>query len=206
MLEMLQATLFTTAETVCNQLLKRDPVTLQHLERLTGKVIAIECTSPALNLYLLPNADGLQIQSIYNDEPTTTLRGNAADFITLLTSKDKSDAMFGKTVQVSGDSALATRFQQILSDAQIDWEAMLGDVIGDLPAHQVALYTAWKAQWYKNSASSFIHNLDEFVKEEVRFIPTRPEMDLFTNEVEQLQERVERLAARIEQTLAKHKA
>lgn len=206
MLEMLQATLFTTAETVCNQLLKRDPVTLQHLERLTGKVIALECTSPQLNLYLLPNADGIQIQSVYLDQPSTTLSGNAADFIKLLTSKDKADAMFGKTIQVSGDSALATRFQEIMRDAQIDWEAMLGDIIGDLPAHQVALYTAWKAQWYKNSASSFIHNLDEYVKEEARIIPTRPEIDLFTSEVEQLQERVERLAARVEQTLAKHSA
>jgi ubiquinone biosynthesis protein UbiJ len=69
MIEMLQATLFTTAEEICNQLLKRDPVTLQHLERLSGKVIAIELTQPQLSLFLLPNADGLQLQSIYNDTP-----------------------------------------------------------------------------------------------------------------------------------------
>ncbi|MCP4597151.1 SCP2 sterol-binding domain-containing protein [Neptuniibacter sp.] len=197
MIEMLQATLFTTTEEVCNQLLKRDPVTLQHLERLSGKVIAIELTFPQLNLYLLPNADGLQIQSVYNDEPDAILSGSIVDFATLISSKDKVDAMFGKTIQISGDSALATRLQEILADAQIDWEAMLGDIIGDLPAHQVAMYAVWKAQWYKNSASSLLHNFGEYVKEEARLVPTRPEADAFYAEVDSLRSRVERLAARI---------
>ena len=119
MIEMLQATLFTTAEEICNQLLKRDPVTLQHLERLSGKVISIELTQPQLSLFLLPNADGLQLQSIYNDTPDTILSGRAIDFLTLITRADRADAMFGKTIQITGDTVLATRLQEILADAQI---------------------------------------------------------------------------------------
>lgn len=197
MIEMLKAGLFTTAEEVCNQLLRRDPVTLQHLATLNGQVIEIELTSPALKIYLLPHTDGLQIQSIYNNQPQTTLSGTVADFLTLLSSQDKADAMFGKTIRISGDSTLATRFQEIVADARIDWEAMLSEIIGELPAHQVALYTRWKAQWYKNTADSLILNLNEYMKEEARLIPTRPEAEHFFDEIDQLQERVDRLSARI---------
>ncbi|MFT6352709.1 MAG: ubiquinone biosynthesis protein UbiJ [Neptuniibacter pectenicola] len=197
MIEMLQATLFTTAEEICNQLLKRDPVTLQHLERLSGKVIAIELTQPQLSLFLLPNADGLQLQSIYNDTPDTILSGRAIDFLTLITRADRADAMFGKTIQITGDTVLATRLQEILADAQIDWEAMIANLIGELPAHQLALYASWKAQWYKNAGTSALQNLDEYLKEEFRVIPTRPEVNKFYSEVDTLRERVERLSARI---------
>ena len=197
MIEMLQATLFTTAEEICNQLLKRDPVTLQHLERLSGKVIAIELTQPQLSLFLLPNADGLQLQSIYNDTPDTILSGRAIDFLTLITRADRADAMFGKTIQITGDTVLATRLQEILADAQIDWEEMIADLIGELPAHQLALYASWKAQWYKNAGTSALQNLDEYLKEEFRVIPTRPEVNKFYSEVDTLRERVERLSARI---------
>lgn len=196
---MLQATLLTTAEEIINQLLKRDPVTLQHLTQLNGKVITIHLTQPDMELFLLPNSEGLQIQSVYNDTPDATLSGRATDFFTLLSSQNKADAMFGKSIQISGDSALATRLQQILSDARIDWEEMLSEVIGELPAHQLALYAVWKAQWYKNTADSLLQNLDEYLKEEARIVPTRPEADFFYDEIEAMQERVERLNARFKQ-------
>ncbi len=197
MLEMLQASLFTSAETAINALLQRDPVSLQHLGRLDGKVIAIELTQPSLNIYLLPNPDGLQIQSVFHGDVDATLRGSLNDFATLLRSQDKADAMFGKSIEISGDSALANRFQQIIADLKIDWEAMLADLIGDLPAHQVALYASWKAQWYKNSGTSLLLNLEEYLKEEVRLVPTRPEADALYQQIENLQERVERAAARL---------
>ena len=197
MIEMLQATLFTTAEEACNQLLQRDPITLQHLERLSGKIIAVELTNPRLNLFLLPNTDGIQIQSVYNDKPDATLSGQAIDFLKLLATKDRVDAMFGKTIQLSGDTALATRLQEILADTLIDWEGMLANLVGELPAHQLAIYATWKKNGYKNAGLSVIQNLDEYLKEEVKLIPTRPEINNFYSEIDVLRERVERLSAKI---------
>jgi len=197
MIEMLQATFFTTAEEICNQLLKRDPITLQHLSYLEGNVIAVEISSPQQTLFILPHSDGIQIQAQCQNTPDAILSGTALDFFTLLTTKNKADAMFGKTIKVSGDSTLATRFQEILADAQIDWEMILADIIGELPAHQLALYLKWKASWYKGAGSSLLANLDEYLKEEIRFLPTRPETDSFYTEIDALQERVERLSAKI---------
>ena len=196
MIEMLQATLFTSAETIVNQLLQRDPVTLQRLDGLSGKVIQVAIEWPQMNLFVVPHNEGLQLQAVYPGEVDVTLSGSLVDFITLLTAKDKTDALFGKTVAITGDSALATRFQEIIADAQIDWEAMLGDVIGDLPAHQLALYLTWKKTWYQNTAQSFLLNLDEYLKEEARIVPTRPEAEAFYAEIQNLREQAERLEAK----------
>lgn len=198
MIEMLHATAMTLAEESINRLLMRDPVTLDRLAGLSGKVIAVQLSIPALSLYLLPNAEGLQIQSVYDDAADVTLSGGPADFIKLLTSREKSDALFGNGVEVSGDSGLATRLQQILADTRIDWEGVLGDLIGDLPAHQASSLLRWKFDSYRRSGSSFIHNLEEYLTEEARMLPTAPEVEGFLQDVDAMRERVDRLSARIQ--------
>ncbi len=198
MLSMLNATLLTFAEESCNQLLRQDPATLNQLQALQGKVIAIEIDSPAFHLSLLPHNEGLQIQQDYAGDADVTLSGSPSDFLRLLSSPDKADAMFGKGIQIRGDSALATRFQKILSSAHIDWEEKLGDLIGDLPAHQLAALMRWKGNSYKNAASSLMLNLEEYLKEESGLIPARPEVEGFLEEVDALREGADRLEARLE--------
>lgn len=198
MIEMLHATAMTLAEESINRLLARDPVTLDRLAGLGGKVIAVQLSIPALSLYLLPNSEGLQIQSVYEGTADVTLSGGPSDFIRLLTSREKNDALFGNGVGVSGDSGLATRLQQILADTHIDWEGMLGDLIGDLPAHQASNLLRWKFDSYRRTGSSFIHNLEEYLTEEARMLPTAPEVNGFLQDVDQLRERLDRLSARVQ--------
>ena len=199
MIELLNATAFTVAEEAVNTLLQRDEVTLERLGKLSGKVIAIQLTLPAITLYILPNCTGLQLQSHIEDDADVILSGGPTDFSKLLTSKDSAEAMFGKGITVTGDSGLANRFQEILADTQIDWEGALGDIIGDLPAHQLTNFLNWKASSYKRTGSSFIHNLEEYLTEEARMLPSRPEVDNFLKNVDQTRDSVERIEARIQQ-------
>ncbi|WP_051559926.1 ubiquinone biosynthesis accessory factor UbiJ [Marinobacterium jannaschii] len=197
MLSMLNATLLTLAEQGCNQLLQQDQATLNQLQSLQGKVIAIEIDNPVFHLCLIPHNEGLQIQQDYAGDADVTLSGSPADFLRLLSSPDKADAMFGKGIQIRGDSALATRFQNILSSAHIDWEEKLGDLIGDLPAHQLAELLRWKGSSYKQAASSLMMNFEEYLKEESGLIPARPEVEGFLEQVDQLRDGADRLEARI---------
>ncbi|MGB0466411.1 MAG: ubiquinone biosynthesis accessory factor UbiJ [Pontibacterium sp.] len=199
MIQMLSATAFTVAEQTINSLLKRDSVTLERLDQLSGKIIAVHLTVPELMIYLLPTPEGLQIQAHLEDDADVTLSGGPADFIKLLSSDEKADALFGKGISITGDSGLANRFQNILADTQIDWEGLLGDIIGDLPAHQAAQFFGWKLANYRRTGSSLIHNLEEYLTEEARLLPTQPEVDGFLQEVDQLRDSAERLNARFQQ-------
>ncbi len=195
---MINATLLTLAETSLNKLLLLSPETVGQLERLSNKVIAIQLMSPAASMSIQPSAKGLQIDMLERDDADVTLTGNASDFFRLLTAADSSDAMFGKSIRVTGDSALASRFSQVLIDAALDWEAILAQLLGDLPAHEIARYLRWKANLYLNTGNSLMLNLEEYLKEELRVLPSAPEISQFSSEVDRIRQETERLTARID--------
>ncbi|MFC6670235.1 ubiquinone biosynthesis accessory factor UbiJ [Marinobacterium aestuariivivens] len=202
-LPMLSATLLTVAEESLNALLRRDPVTLRALAQLGGRVVAVEVTSPAISLFLIPNAEGLQLQQHYGSEPDARLRGSASALLRLVSADDKASALFGKGVEVSGDSGLATRLQQVLASADIDWEGLLGDLIGDLPAHQATRFLRWQRSYWRQAGDSLMHNMGEYLQEEARLLPPRPELDAFMAEVDELRQHSDRLEARLQRILSR---
>jgi len=197
-IETINATLLTLAESTINRLLLASPETVDRLGQLDGKVIAIQLTSPAISLSLQPSAAGLQVDQIARDDADVTLTGTAADFFQLLSATDNSQAMFGKTIKLSGDSALATRFSQVMIDAALDWEGILAQTVGDLPAHELARLLKWKTRFYLQAGHSLVQNLEEYLKEELQLLPSQPQLKRFYTEVDSLRQETERAEARIE--------
>jgi len=197
-IDTINATLLTVAEAAINRLLLLNPETVDQLGQLNGRVIAIQLTAPAIALSLQPSSAGIQIDMIERDDADVTLTGSAADFLRLLNAADSSDAMFGKTIHLSGDNALANRFSQVLIDAALDWEGILAQILGDLPAHELARYLKWKAGFYLNTGSSLMRNFEEYLKEELRLLPSRAEINHFTTATDSLRQETDRAAARIE--------
>ncbi|MBR9865948.1 MAG: hypothetical protein GYB20_02500 [Oceanospirillales bacterium] len=204
--ETINATLLTLAESTINRLLLVRPETVAQLGQLDGKVIAIQLTSPAISLSLQPSAAGLQIDQIERDDADVTLSGTAADFFQLLSAADSSEAMFGKTIKLSGDSALATRFSQVMVDAALDWEGILAQVIGDLPAHELARLLKWKSRFYLQAGHSLVQNFEEYIKEELQLLPSQPQLKRFYSEVDSLRQETERAEAKIERLRRKLKS
>lgn len=204
--ETINATLLTLAESTINRLLLVRPETVAQLGQLDGKVIAIQLTSPAISLSLQPSTAGLQIDQIERDDADVTLSGTAADFFQLLSAADSSEAMFGKTIKLSGDSALATRFSQVMVDAALDWEGILAQVMGDLPAHELARLLKWKSRFYLQAGHSLVQNFEEYIKEELQLLPSQPQLKRFYSEVDSLRQETERAEAKIERLRRKLKS
>ncbi|UTW10491.1 ubiquinone biosynthesis accessory factor UbiJ [Marinobacterium rhizophilum] len=201
-LDMLNATLVTLVEQGLNSLLSRDPVTLRALGRLGGRVIALQISSPvAMTLYLIPNNEGLQLQQHYGAQADAVIAGSASALLRLVSSDDKAAALFGKGVTISGDSALANRLQAILADTDIDWEGLLADQIGDLPAYQAARFLRQQGSYWRQSGRSLSHNLGEYLQEEARLLPPRAELEGFMADVDRLRQRSDRLEARLQRIL-----
>ena len=56
---MLLTGLLASVELGLNRVLRLDSTALPRLAHLTGKVIAVDCRSPALQLFILPSDEGL---------------------------------------------------------------------------------------------------------------------------------------------------
>ncbi len=194
---MINATLLTLAQESLNRLLARDPVTLKQLGTLAGREIRIECIRPECHLYLLPHAQGIDLLAESATEPDACIRGSAFNLLRL--PQAGNQVMFGRGVTLEGDSGLVHRLQQILADSQIDWEAWLADLIGDTAAHPLANLLRSATRQLRYSGSSLMLSVEEYLHEEARMLPTRIEIEIWQDEVDELRDACDRLDARIAQ-------
>ena len=195
--QMLSAALLGSAETSLNQLLQQDPRTRQRLTALSGKVIRLEISQPTLTITLLPGTAGFDLL-LHSESPADlTLTGKAQDFIQMASAENSSDKLFGKGISISGDTGLATEFSNLLKKFSIDWEAWLGDLLGDTLAHPLASFMRSQKHQFEQIQHSLSANSVEYLQEELGILPPRAEIDGFLEAVDQLRDATERLEARI---------
>ncbi len=101
-------------EAAANRALSLDPVGTQRLDELAGNVFRLKCTSPELDIYLLPGAGKLKLMTYWDGEVTTAIRGSAADFADLAGSDDPTTALINGALELEGDSAPLIELQQVL--------------------------------------------------------------------------------------------
>lgn len=195
--DMLHAVLLTPLESAINTLLQSDPVTCRALQRMTGRVIRIKADDLNQSVYIIPFDTGVQLQGHIENEADVTLSGTSSRLVQLISSDNKAEHFFGNGITVTGETSLANQFQHLLAETRIDWEALLADCIGDLPAHQLSQLTKSQLSFFKRISNSLTENIHEYIQEEAQWLPTRPEAEAFMTDVDHLKDRVERLAARI---------
>ncbi len=196
--DMLNAFVLTSLEAAMNKALRSDPVTCSALATLEGRIIQILAEDLNQSVYILPFDQGAQLQAYLEGDADVTLSGSSTRLLQLLTSDDKAEHFFGNSISIQGDASLANRFQAVLADMQIDWEALLADAVGDLPAHQIASFGRSQLTFLQQATRSMKANLQEYIQEEIAALPTQPETEHFLQQVDELRERSDRLAARIQ--------
>lgn len=196
-------------ETALNRALTHAPATRRDLAELEDSVFALHCSSPELEVYLQPTADGIRLMGIYDGDITTRVSGKAADFADLVAATDPAATLINGGLALEGDSAPLLEMQRILADLDMDWEAPLTDALGDVAGHQVAQMCRGLAGWGNQASRSLARQLDEFIHEEARLTPPRLELEDFYQDVQDLGMRVDRLqslAERFRRRLQKLKA
>ncbi len=198
----LNPTLHTAAlaglEKAVNTALELAPEGRSELLKLDGKVFALHCTAPPLDVYLQPGPAGISLMGVYEDEPTTSVRGVASDFAELASATDPAAALINGELEIGGDSAPLIELQRILSQLDIDWESPLTDHLGDVAGHQLAELLRGGFQWGRQASSSLARQLSEFIHEEARLTPPQLELEDFYRDVQELAMKTERLQSRME--------
>lgn len=191
------AAAFATLEQLINQAIRLDPETPARLAPLHGQVIELQLVGLGLSLFLIPNPNGIQLLSSFEGQPDCTLRGTPLDLARMRGSRESADQLFKGAVEISGDSALAHQFGNFLSGLDIDWEEQLSRLTGDVIAHEVGSLTRQLLGWGKQQSLTFRQNFQEYLQEELRLLPGKPEIEPFLNDVDRLRDDLARLEARI---------
>lgn len=198
---MLSTAALASAEKIINAALAYDPASRIALEQLAPQVLAIHITSPDVKIYLVPTPDGVNLRGHYEGDVTTQLQGTLPALISLI----KSDRLNFKDsgVQLFGSTSFLADLQKILQNLEIDWEEMLSQIFGDIIGHQSAELIRGKMSWAKDRANNIQRLTSEFLTEELRVLPNQPELAFFNAQVDELKLGADRVAARIDQILAR---
>ena len=195
---MLLSGLLASVESGVNRILRLDSTALARMRPLTGKVIAVECASPALHLFILPSDEGLLLAAQWAADADCTLRAPASSLLHLALSKDKTAVLHGPQVDLEGDSHVLMELAAILQDLELDWEFELSRWIGPVATALIAGHVRSRANWYQHGFASLNQNLAEYLSEEARTLVGEREAQARFDELDQLKLDMDRLEARVE--------
>ena len=195
---MLIAGLLAGVELGLNRLLRMDSTALPRLASLSGKVIAIESQNAALQLFILPSGDGLQLAANWQAPADCSLRASPADLLQLALATDKTAVLHRPQVSLSGDSAVLLELAAVLQDLELDWEYELSRWLGPVASQLLGGHLRSRARGYQQGFASLNQNLAEYLAEESRTLVGQREAEARFSELDRIKLDLERLEARFE--------
>jgi ubiquinone biosynthesis protein UbiJ len=189
-----------SAEKMLNAALRYDPATRIGLAQLEGKILSVNITAPALTVFIMPMDDELRLMGNWEGDVDTRVTGSLLALATL--SQTATHNLKDSGVTVMGDLTLLADMQRLMKNLDIDWEEMLSQFTGDIIGHQTAQMIRTKFGWAKERATSAQRLTGEFLTEELKALPGKPELEDFYRQVDDLRLAVDRAAAHVEKLIA----
>lgn len=187
----------STFEAALNKYISLDEDIAIFLKPLTGKVIAVTILPFDETLYLCPNSENIQIMDYYEGTIDTTLTGSLPALGLMGLSSTPARSFFSGEVSISGDLNVGHKFQHLFEQLDIDLEEQLSHYTGDIIAHKLGQFMRSASLWHLENLKTLQLNISEFLQDETQDLPPAPEVNLFTQQVDQLKEDFDRLEARI---------
>jgi ubiquinone biosynthesis protein UbiJ len=164
--------------------------------RLNGRTVAIRVRDTALAMFFLFRDDRVALATEFDGEPDVIITGSLLT-LARLASAAREDALAHGGIDLSGDARCAKAFQDLLGHARPDVEEELSHYVGDIAAHRLGEIARGLRDWSGKARATMHDNIREYLQEESRDLPSRYEVERFTNRVDSLRDDVERLAARL---------
>ena len=164
--------------------------------QLDGKTIAIRVRDTALAMYFVFDQDLVTLKTEFDADPDVAITGSLVTLARMVGGAG-AQAIRDGDIDLTGDAGTAQRFQALLDHARPDVEEELSRVIGDVAAHQLATFARGLGDWARGARSTMGDNVREYLQEERRDLPTRYEVETFSQRVSVLRDDVERVAARL---------
>ena len=161
---------------------------------LEGRSFRIELEGLGLGMTLLSTGEGVTLSE--QAPADACLSGTPGALARLAATGDES-ILRARAVRISGDPLVARDFRDLIAIAAPDFEEELARLVGDVAARQLGnLLRSFKG-WGFDSADRLSRTVAEYLQEESRELPARPEVEAFLDEVDRLAGDLARLEARI---------
>ena len=191
----LEAALLPVAN-VLNRNIRATTPARELCEKLAGTIIAVRVRDTALATWFIVHDDHLELATDTDQEPDILICGSLFA-LARMAGVPGASAVRDGSLEFTGDPLLAQEFQQLLDFAKPDLEEELSGFVGDAAAYRLGEIARGVGRWSREARSTMGANIREYLQEESRDVPSRYEVDRFTNDVGVLRDDVDRLEARM---------
>ena len=173
------------------------------LAKLEGKVVKLELIGLPVTLHFLAQDGKMTVASDYHGDAQVSVKVPAASLVTAALKRDPEAVPKG--MQMNGEAETAQVFSRLLRNADLDWEELLAQRIGDVAAHQLGNAVRGFMKWSRDSGARLGQDLADYLHYESRDLPPRHEVQGFVSDVDRLRDDAERLSARLKRAAARVK-
>lgn len=166
-------------------------------ERLDDTTVAVRVRDSALAMYFEISDGVIALTTDSDSDPDVLITGSLLTLARMAGSSGE-EAMRNGTLEITGDVRTAKAFQELLDCAKPDIEEELSSLIGDAAAHRLGKFARGVGSWSRDARSTMGSNIREFLQEESRDLPSRYEVERFTEQLDALRDDVARLEARFD--------
>lgn len=163
------------------------------LQSLAGHSAALEIRDTAIRLFLLPETGRLRVTDMLDEQPDVRICGPLSALARTALERDG----LPRGLEIGGDAALAQQFQQLLHEAELDWEDLLARKIGLVPAHEIGRLARAIHRYGRHAADVLAVSTAEYLREEIHLLPPRREVDAFLRAVDVVRDDAARLETRL---------
>ena len=199
MLDILSNAVFDQIASLINSALRYDDASARALNDLLETRIMFESDAPALVITVVILDGQLKLQHDACVEPCISINGSLVALLALATQAEGSLTLADSGVTVQGDVQKLKRLEHLIRRLDIDWEAALADVLGDVPAQMLGRTLRHAARTAADSRQRVTATAVEIVQEEWRLVPSKPEFEDFAHQIRQLASHSDRAEARLRQ-------
>jgi len=189
-------------EKIINSALKTDPETFEKLLSLKDNIIVIESSKPSFTLVISVDEQGIKINNIDSKKQTVHVSGSLIEILRALINQDPKSALADTNLNISGDLKTLQKLGDIGKSLDIDWEGILGKIIGKIPARLFCKTFIGLIRVNNKVSKEITKNMIESIQEEVNIVPSLDEFTELSSNIRNLATNADRLEARIKKLKA----
>ncbi|MDG2141291.1 MAG: hypothetical protein P8K27_07320 [Gammaproteobacteria bacterium] len=184
-------------ERLINYVIQNDPHIERNISRLAGKSIRVEVKDTDVFFSVEINKNFINISSANstkNDlEPDLLVSGELTDLTSLLLS---GGSLIGGNISIKGDIQFAQDLNEATHSFNLSWPDILGPILGQKTTSELERFFNTAKAWSFEFRQSLKRDIEDYIKEEKKVIPTNDDLQEFFDDVDRLKFKIDRVKAR----------
>ncbi len=181
-------------ELALNVILSQDPEIKGKLRQIDKLSIALQIKNINHTIIVKIENHKLLLNSSSDTKADLTVTANAIELAKLAYYPDN---LFSKDIEIYGDVQFAKKLRDILYELDLDLEALIANLTGDILAYPIVHGFCQINNWMKSIHTSLEKNMAEYLREEAELLPDKLLTNNYLTNIDKIRADLERLEARV---------